>query len=186
MLIRLLQISFFFTRLLLPCLPCMAFGQVDENTMKAIAFEKISQFVEWPAESRKTEASTQFVFGVMGDNKVVSRVRELYTQHKIKNKIVEIRYISKLDDVIDCHLIYIAYSEKDDLSEVVAITAGKPVLTAADSPGFAEEGVLLNLNIKQDKLRFEINEKSFRESGLRIDPILLRVAKIVNPIKNKG
>ncbi len=54
-----------------------------------------------------------------------------------------------------------------------------PILTIADTDGFAELGGILNLKVKDDRVRFEINVRSSQLAGLRIDARLLELATIV-------
>ena len=156
-------------------------SQVDVNVMKAVAFEQISRFIQWPDQDMTSKNSGRFIIGVLGHNTVVEHIEELYAKQKIKDKAVELRHISNLDDVIGCHLLYIAGTKRDELSKVMAITRKRPILSISDSSGFIEKGVLVNLYVSMNKLRFEINEQGFLEAGLTIDPLLLKVARIVNP-----
>jgi hypothetical protein len=150
--------------------------------MKAVAFEQISRFIRWPDKDDNSNGPERFILGLWGHNIVIEKAEELYTEQRIKDKVVEIRHILKMDDVIDCHLLYIAEEEKDDLSNLVEITRQRPILTISDSPGFIDRGILVNLYIKMNKLRFEVNEQGFHEAGLEIDPLLLKVAEIINPM----
>ena len=86
--------------------------------------------------------------------------------------------------MVACHLVYIAGSRGDDVSNVLTITCKRPILTIADYPDAAEKGILVNLYVEMNKLRFEINEKGFREAGPEINSILLKVSRIVNPLGN--
>jgi len=175
-------ITIFICSIVLLCLCDSVQCEVDENTMKAVALEQMSRFIQWPYEVSYTKGSDQFILGVWGHNKVVELTEKLYVKHKIKNKPVEVRHISNLEDVIDCHLVYIAETKKDDIPELIAVTRSRPILTITDIPYFAESGILVTLHVELNKLLFEINERAFHEAGLEINPLLLKVAKIVNPL----
>ena len=59
---------------------------------------------------------------------------------------------------------------------------GDAVLTVADTPGFAERGVMINFFItREDKVRFEANLEEAENSGLRLSSQLLKLATIVKP-----
>lgn len=159
----------------------VAGGQVDEHTMKAVAFERIARFVEWPSDAHGSSTDGPFVIGVLGKSRLQERLKAIYARHKIKGRTVEVRGLAELARASQSHLLYIPGSEEKTLDAILSITRGKPVLTIGDTRGFAKRGVLVNLFVRRSKLRFEINERGLHEAGLSVDPLLLKVATIVNP-----
>lgn len=63
-----------------------------------------------------------------------------------------------------------------DLADVIDGLKDKPVLTVADSPGVSQQGVVLNMNVKDDKITFEANLTMARKAGLSLSSQLLRLA----------
>lgn len=151
-------------------------GQVDELTVKAVALEKIARFVEWPGSS-----SGPFVLGLAGRAPLFAQVEKIYSAVEIKGRPVQIRQVESPAELRSCHLLLLAEVAEKRLQEVLAATRGKPILTVADAQGLADKGVLLSLYILDQKLRFEVNEGAFRKSGLEVNPLLLKVARVVNP-----
>ena len=90
-----------------------------------------------------------------------------------------VREISNLDEIEGCHMLFIAHSSPYELDEILARTAGRPVLTISESDGYAERGVLINLYIADDRVRFEINQAAVRRSGLAFRSKLYKVARLV-------
>ncbi len=109
----------------------------------------------------------------------------IYAERKIKNKTVEIRYLSKEEEILQCHLLFITESGRDELSSILSLTKDKPILTVGDSKGFAEKGVHINFYLDEGRIRFAINESAVRQSGLQMSYRLLRSARIVNPVKGE-
>jgi len=58
-------------------------------------------------------------------------------------------------------------------------------LTIGDTKGFAQQGVIINFYIKDEKVRFEINVDAAKRANLKISAKLLRLAKIVHGISDK-
>ena len=167
---------------LVVCFPVVTSAQLSEYSLKAVFLERFTRFIEWPEESVVSDTSKAFVLGVMGKNPFGSILEQLYATQKIKNKEVEIRYISNMDLILGCHLLFISKSEKNELIKILSVTKDKPILTISDEVGFAEKGVLINFYLSQERVRFEINETAFKVSGLKASYLLLDVAKIVNPV----
>ena len=51
-----------------------------------------------------------------------------------------------------------------------------PILTVSDLPGFDRAGGMIELVVRERRLRFEINLDAVRGARLRLDPKLLRLA----------
>jgi len=170
---------------LLSALPL--FPTEDEYYRKAALFKIFCQYIQWPINSGITDRSKPFVIGVIGKNPFGYILEAAYSQeeNKIKDKKVEIRYISKMEEIGNCHILFISKSieKEQELEEILAVTRGKPILTIGESKGFAEKGVLFNLFISRDEIRFEINAQALRESRLIPASQLLSVAKIVGSLE---
>ena len=158
----------------------IAFCEFEEYELKAVYLERITRFLEWPDETQNTRADDLFVIGILGENPFGRKLEDLYAGRGIKNKPIKVYYLSELREIERVHLLFVSRSESEELSQILDITRKKPILTVGDTRGFAEKGGLVNFFIESDKLRFEINERGFHEAGLVIDPLLLKVAKIVN------
>lgn len=161
--------------------PC--FGQESEYQIKAIFLERFTRFIEWPNSSGISDTSTSFIIAVIGDNPFGSILEQTYAKKKIRNKKVEIRYISAPDDIADYHILFISSSNESILSEILSRTRNKSILTVGDTEGFAEKKVHINFFLSGNKIKFEINEKAVHESGLVMSYRLLNLAKIVNPVR---
>ena len=171
----------FFISLVCLYLPITLFAQTDEYTMKIVLLERFTRFVEWPEDSAVSDTSRPFVLGIMGNHPFGTKPEEIYSTRKIRNKSVEIRYVSELDEIKDCHLLFISKSEEKELLRILSFTKDKPILTVGDTEGFAKEGVLINLYLKEDKVHFEINESSVKKSNLTMSYLLLQTGEIVKP-----
>ena len=154
-----------------------------EYQVKAVFLEQFTRFVEWPESSAVADTTLPFVLGVIGDNPFGALLESVYEQRRIKKKPVELRYITDLDEIPQCHLLFIAGSAADRLPEILARTADLPILTVADSEGFAQRSVLINLYLSGETVKFEINEKAVRSSGLAFSYLLLNLARVVNPVR---
>lgn len=173
------------------CIVCFlvslsAVAQQSEYTIKAVFLEHFTRFIEWPDSSQTADASSPFVLSVIGENPFDSILEQVYAEQRIKNREVIIRYISTPDEISDCHMLFIASSAAEILSEILSNTRDKPILTVSDTNGFAAKGVLINFFLAGDKIKFEINEKAAHESGLVMSYRLLNLARIVNPGRGIG
>lgn len=164
-------------------LPVSLLSQADEYTVKAVMLERFARFVEWPEILNVSDTTQPFIVGIIGENPFGSKPENIYSEQKIKNKKVSVRYISGVDEIGNCNLLFISGSEKTNLSRILSFTKNKPILTVSDTEGFAKAGVLINLFLNENKVNFEINEAAVRESGLSMSYLLLKAGKIVTPAR---
>ncbi len=81
------------------------------------------------------------------------------------------------DALQDCHVVFIAASAMPGLPRLLDGLRGRPVLTVADTPGAAAQGVVLNMALSQGGgVTFEANAGAARASGLALRSKLLRLA----------
>jgi hypothetical protein len=156
-------------------------AQIEEYTLKAVYIEKFTRFVEWPKGSEIDDTSKPFVIGIIGENSFEPTLRKIFSTRKIRNKRVAVLRISSVDEIADCHLLFISNISKEKLQKVLSSIKGRPILTVSDTESFATSGVLINFYVLNNKLRFEINERAVRESNLTFSYLLMQIARIVNP-----
>lgn len=180
---RKILISIFFIFLL----TFSTFAAEEEYLRKAALFQRISDYIEWPEETGMNDKSKPFVIGVIGKNPFGTILDISYTQkkNKIKGKKVEVKYISKPGEISNFHILFISESMEKNLAEIIAVTRSKPVLTFADTKGFAKQGVLFNFYNLENKIYFEVNVSALQESPITVDPLLLSLARDVRPAEVK-
>lgn len=158
-------------------------ADVPEYDLKALFIERFTRFVEWPAESSITDTTKPFVVGVIGKNPFGTGIEKIYSALRIQNKKITIRYISRLQEIDQCYLLFISDETHQNLSQILNYTKDKPILTISDTEGYAQKGVYINFYIEKGKLRFEINQSAVKQSKLKVSYMLMQHAKIINPAK---
>lgn len=155
-------------------------GQSTEYLFKAGFLEKFARFTKWPQSAEIKNTSKPFVIKVIGKSPFDGALEFMFDKQKIHNKKVNIIYIDKIEDIKNCHLLFISSSEKKTLAEIIEQAKINHVLTVSETKGFGEKGVNFNIFInKNGTLHFEINPKSLKESNLVVDMYLLEFAKII-------
>lgn len=165
--------------------PLSVFADIPEYTVKAVFLERFTRFIEWPEETRIDDPAEPFIIAVIGKNPFGKTLEKLYTEQKIKNKPVKITYLSDPDEIdhCNCHILFISSDKRKDLDIILKHTKNRPILTIADTEGFAANGVFINLYFVDNTIRFEINDAAVADSLLEVSHMLLKQAKIINPRK---
>lgn len=150
--------------------------EVSEARAKVMLLEKLVRFVEWPGEGAPPDQA--FVLGVVGRTPFGDELDEYFRKRQLKGRLVRIRYFRGVQDAEPCDLLFVCASERDSLPALLAKVRQRPVLTLTESPGFTKAGVMVGMVREGDHMAFEVNLGRARESGFRIAPGLLQLAKV--------
>lgn len=168
---------------LLNCFYLNLFSQPNEYIIKGVFLEKFTRFIDWPEYSDVNDTLKPFIIGVVGKDPFQSKLSHLYEDRKIKKKIVLVKQITSNEQLEECHLLFIADSESYRFSRILKTVQDKPILTVGDSNKFSQRGIIINLKIQDNRIRFEIDESAAHKSGLHFSHLLLKEADIVNPLR---
>ncbi|MFN8255134.1 MAG: YfiR family protein [Bacteroidales bacterium] len=165
-LVRFLLLNFAFISLFQKLLA----QQVDEYLLKSVFILKIPSFIEWPVNANYNAGNKDFVIAIMGADPFKGKLPTLIKSEQItiKNKQVVVKLISKPEESFGCDMLFISSSEKYNITKILTLLAGKPILTISDSKAFTEKGVMINLYVAGEKLAFDVNLKKALESNIYI------------------
>ena len=145
--------------------------ETDEYTLKSAFLYNFSLFTTWPEHS-----FTTFDLCIYGDDPFGKNFDVLLEDKTIRNHSIVIHRINQLEQLTSCQLVYISRSERKKIPEIVNSLADHSVLTIADSPDACLQGVMLNMNVENDKITFEANLKQAKKANLTLNAQLLRLA----------
>jgi hypothetical protein len=176
-------IAFTFQYILLLLSNVLLFGQksmpdVKEYQVKAVFLYNFTQFVEWPATTFET-ANSPIVIGVLGKDPFGSFLDETIQEENVNGHPLRVTRFSKVEDVKDCHILFISDSEQDHLKKILEKFRSQPILTVSDMNNFARQGGIIRFVTEERKTRLRINIEAARLANLTISSKLLRLAEIV-------
>jgi hypothetical protein len=157
--------------------------KIGEYKVKAAFLYNFTKFVEWPTEAT-TDSGATFNLCVLGEDPF-GKTFDSIQGEKIVNKKLVINRFKELHDIEKCRILFISESEEERLTQILKSLKGLHILTVSDTEGFAQQGVIINFYLEQNKVRFEINVDAARRSGLKISSKLLNLARIVYDIKER-
>lgn len=152
-------------------------GMDSEYTLKSVFLERFCRFIQWPPDTGFSNET--FVIGVIGDSPFNPTLDTVYAKQTVKGKRVEVRYFKTMDGISNCHLLFIAKTDKETLRQIINNTKKYPILTVSDTAGYGRCGVHINMYIKNKQVQFEINNAALQRSDLTVSSLLLNVAKLV-------
>jgi hypothetical protein len=166
--------------MLLVLSPLFARGQVvGEYPLKAVFLFHFAQFVDWPKESF-AETNSPIVIGVLGRDPFGALLDEAVVNETVKGRKLVVARYDRVQEVRNCHLLFISSSEDWHLERILAELTAKALLSVSESPGFARRGGMIEFIKVQRRIRFMINVEAAQTARLQISSKLLRWAEIVD------
>ncbi len=152
------------------------YSQSREYMLKAGFLEKFARLSEWPPN---TKIDT-FKIKVIGRSPFQGALEEMYNTNPILKKPVLIEYISSIDDINDCHILFISSSETRRIGSIIQQVGSKPIITVGETKGYISQGVIINFfETKNGTVHFEISKRNVAKSKIKLDIMLLNFAKLV-------
>ncbi len=152
----------------------------SEYEIKAAFLFKFALFSEWPTAAFAA-SNTPVKIGILGRDPFGERLELVLRDKTIRQHPLEFVRFTRVEEALaaKCHLLFIGRSEQVRLREILNALGSSPILTVGDTAGYADSGVMINLLLLEQTVRFEINEKAVTGSGLRVSSQLLDLAVTV-------
>jgi hypothetical protein len=143
---------------------------LPEYRLKAAFVYNFLVYTEWPADAAGT-----FNLCLVGGDPFGREIDALQGK-AVAGRTIAVLRKAPGDSLKTCQAVFIATGAMDGLPRVLDGVRGQPVLTVADTPGAARNGVALNMAVAQSRVTFEANLPAARNAGLTLSSKLLRLA----------
>jgi hypothetical protein len=153
----------------------------DRTVKKAVLVSKLVAYTLWPQNELSIKRKLYFNFCTFKNEKLATQFQSIYVQNEVKIKLKKIKVINKssIDDIKDCHLVYLSSPPEKDLQAILALRNQQAILLIGENNGLGKKGVHFNLYFEKQRIVFEINDKSLKLSRLKPDYRLLNYGRIV-------
>ena len=138
---------------------------------------RFAELVEWP--DRVLPPGAPIVIGIVGDDPFGRAIDELTAARRANGHPFEVRRLQWNDDLTNCQMLFITYSETEHIDAILAATRGSSVLTVASAYGFAERGGVIEILPVQDGIDYGVNAAAAAQAHLKVRPKLLQLASAV-------
>lgn len=159
------------------------FGQgVSEYTVKAAYLYNFAQFVDWPKSAFAGDTSP-LVIGVVGDDPFGDSLDDAVSGKTASGHPLSVKRFGAFDAahaaaLAHCQMLFIAYSEKDHLRDILQALDGAKTLTVSEIDRFPMKGGMIQFDQVGDKITLDVNPSAAKHAGLSMRAQLLQVSKI--------
>jgi YfiR/HmsC-like len=156
----------------------IAQGSAEEYEVKAAILYNFTRFVEWPP-SAYSDAQAPTVLCILGRDPFGASLTSFAATQVGSARPVQIRHVQNGATIRLCHVLYISSSDRKNLAQIFSNLNGASVLTVGEMSQFAVRGGMIQFELSEKQVHFNINLDTALRADLRISARLLVLAKVV-------
>ena len=150
----------------------------NEYQVKAAFLYTFAKFVEWPPQAFPSPSNAMTIC-VLGEDPFGGFLDDAVRGKTIGNRPLVVYRLANLRAAGECHILFIAASERNRMPALLASVATPGVLTVGDTAEFTAQGGVIGLRLDGDRIRLQVNLTAAEKAKLRISSRLLSLATIV-------
>ena len=150
----------------------------EEYALKAQLLVELAAYVKWPA---REHPGRTFVIAILGRSPFGNALLDYAAGHSVQGRRIEIQHWKWPDQARDCDLAFICGSEEAWAGEIIAWSGGRAVLTACESAGLTQQGVMVGLVLETGKVKIYLNRQAMLDQKFTASSLLLGLATLVGP-----
>lgn len=145
----------------------------SDEEVKAAFLYNFGTYVEWPSD----EPSEAFItIAVLGAPLIARELERFVRGRTIQGRPVRVRRLRTINDVSDDEVLFIGADENGRLAQLIEAIEGRPVLIVTDAPDGLSVGAMVNFQLVDRRVRFEIALRPAQDAGLMLSSRLLSAA----------
>ena len=148
-------------------------AQSEEYAVKAAYLSKFGIYVEWPRKAFSS-ANSAINLCVVEDDPFGSTLDEVVRGQRIGERAIVLRRLQDVTRDSGCHILYIGDSQRT--SQIIESLRRSGVLTVTDTRGTRGSMGIINFVLKDNRVRFDIDDAAAEKNGLVISSKLLSLA----------
>ena len=142
------------------------------DALKAEVVYRLLMFITWPTDREAAGRPLQLC--TLGEGRMDSALQSL-AGRPIRHLSVEVRHQTRAEQLAGCHLLYLPTPQPTLRTALAAL----PVLVVSDAATMLDQGAMINLQIEDGRIVFDVDLDAARRVGLAISTQLLRLARFV-------
>lgn len=153
-------------------------AEPTEYAVKAAYLSKFGSYIEWP-RATFSGADGAINLCVVGEDAFGSLIDDAAAAQQGSGRGIVVRRLKSVGRDSGCHIAYLG----GDVRVATAVDGlrGGPVLVVTDGGGASTDGGAIHFVMKDNRVRFTIDEDAAAQNGLNISSKLLNLALSVKP-----
>ena len=150
------------------------------HKIKAAFVYNFGRYVQWPTVAFAHRQSP-FVVGVLGPSPITADLRDIAQTKTVQDRPILVRQLSGPEGVPGCQILFVSKDVEPQIRDtVVEQCSGIAILLVGETEDFLDQGGMVGLVVKENKVRVHIDLTTAEGAGLQISSKLLQVSEIAN------
>ncbi len=158
-------------------------GDSLEYAVKAAYLTKFGIYVEWPAVAFPSPGAALNLC-IVGDDPFGAALDNAVEGQRIDKHPIVVRRLKTVARDSGCHILYLGVSDAARANQILEAVRGTAVLTVGDARGAG--GGIITFLVKDNRVRFNVDEEAANQNGLVISSKLLSLALGVKSRRTGG
>lgn len=158
-------------------------NEAGEYAVKAAYLSKFGRYVEWPGATFSSPGAA-LTLCIAGEDPFGSVLDKVAADESIGGRPIAVRRLKTVGRDSGCHILYVGGSDRVRTRQAVEAVRGSGVLTVSDVRGM-EIGAIINFVIKDNRVRFDIDEEAALQNEIAMSSKLLSLALNVKRRQSK-
>jgi hypothetical protein len=145
----------------------------NADQVKAAFLYHFGTYVQWPAPRPSSDPIT---IAVLGAAAVADQLAEFLPGRNIQGRPVAVRALARIEDLRDEEMLFIGSEHSARLDQLTTAVGQRAVLVVTDAEDGLDHGAMVNFQLVDSRVRFEISLPRAEEAGLVLSSRLLSAA----------
>lgn len=156
-------------------------AQTRAAVLRAMLLLKLAPYLT--LETPRPQPPKEFRFGIVGQDAVTQVAVQKLTGKRVDEAatrvvVVDLASACSGKQADDYDLLYIATTvDREAVAKIVAAHTKKAVPLVSERPGFAQNGGHVQLFVKDNAMRFEVNAEALKRQGVHANSQLLKLSR---------
>lgn len=151
-----------------------------EYAVKAGYLLNFARYAEWRADAFASPTAPILIC-VLGEDPFGDELDRVVGGRVSQSRPVSLRRSRRVEELRDCHVVFISRSERKELPTILATLRGTHAMTVCDVDALFDQGVTIKLAVVKEAVRFEVRLEPAERAGLRFNSRMLDAALRVWP-----
>jgi hypothetical protein len=155
--------------------PSVAADPPLEYSVKGAFLSKFGLFTEW-WDVAANPPDRPFQLCILGEDPFGPMLDKIAGEQLIKGRKIELRRLKTVGKEPGCQILYIAPSESARVGQILETLQASGTLTVTDGRPAGTPAGIINFILKDDRVRFDIDDEMAAQNGMFISSTLLALA----------
>jgi hypothetical protein len=146
-----------------------------EFAVKAAFLTKFVPFVDWPGGAFFAPDGSVHIC-VAGRDPFGDLLNRVADRQVVAGHSIVVQRLPAVTRDSGCQILFAVGSREQSVADMLAVVRGTPVLTMTDDSPDAQSRGIINFVIRDNRVRFEIDDNAAAQNGLTISSKLLSLA----------